>query len=385
MNVFIIPSWYPTSTNSIKGVFFKEQAQALQKNGVDVTVLYPDLWSIKRLGKVEEEKGIIFSEEESLNTYRYNGYNFFPRMPYMAGLIFYKRLKKLYGLAVKQYGKPDIIHAHSCIWGGVAASKLSRKENIPLVITEHSTAFSRGIIKPYQEKLIRNAVNKTNKLIAVGPGLKENLEQYAPEKDISIIPNIVDTDKFTPKDPSNNNKFRFFSMGMLTHKKGMDILIKAFANAFKGDSKVELVIGGDGEESENLKVLAQDLGAQDQVHFLGHLNREEAVHQMQKCNVFALASRHETFGVVFIEALACGKPIIATKSGGPDMIVNKNNGVLTEVNSVSALQSEMSQIKTSINFYDPIKIREDCWHRFSENAIVYQLFNIYKAYNKKKE
>ncbi len=165
-------------------------------------------------------------------------------------------------------------------------------------------------------------------------------------------------------------------MCFLTHKKGIDVLLRAFAQLKINNCR--LIIGGDGEERKELEKLADLLFISDIVVFKGMMDRKSAIKQMQECDAFVLPSRHETFGVVFVEALACGKPIIATKSGGPDQIVNNNNGVLVEVDNINMLAIEMDKMIQNIENYDPKTIREDCINRFSEEAVIKQINKVYE-------
>lgn len=150
----------------------------------------------------------------------------------------------------------------------------------------------------------------------------------------------------------------------------MDILIKAFYNKFKGDMNVTLRIGGDGNEYINLKNLIRELGLESQVTLLGSLDRNEVAQEMANCTCFVLASRYETFGVVFIEALSFGKPIIATKCGGPEGIINNSNGILVNVDDIEGLSKAMLDIKNNINLYDSDSIKTYCKEKFSERAVI---------------
>ncbi|ONK21032.1 hypothetical protein BLX87_24205 [Bacillus sp. VT-16-64] len=379
MKILIVPSWYPTEDYPINGIFFKEQAMALQKYGHDVIVAYPELRSMRTFGKQRHSLGLSYKKEDGLKTYRYRSYNPIPlRISPGQGNIFYVLLKRLYNRIIQSEGKPDIIHAHSCLWGGVAAARLASRENIPLVITEHSSKFPRKLIKPYEKKMVVQALSEARKIISVGLGLKNELADYINDQNkLTVIPNIVDIDRFQISQQSmSGEQLCFFSLGFLHANKGMDILIKAFAKELK-DCRAELIIGGSGPEMENLKRLALDLGVSNQVKFLGQLDREGVLQQMQQCDAFVLASHVETFGVVYIEALACGKPIIATSCGGPEIIVNKKNGLLVHVNNVDALGDAMMYMFKNIDRYDPKVIREDCEIRFSEKSIISQLNDVY--------
>jgi glycosyltransferase involved in cell wall biosynthesis len=156
----------------------------------------------------------------------------------------------------------------------------------------------------------------------------------------------------------------------------MDILIQAFACAFK-DMDVELIVVGDGIERPKLESLVISCGIESQVSFLGNLNREDVKIEMQRCDAFVLASRYETFGVVYIEALACGKPIIATSCGGPAMIVDEENGLLVPVEDIKALSEAMSYLFTHYDNYKPETIRKNCINKYSEEVIIGKISDIY--------
>lgn len=385
MKVFIVPSWYPTDINLISGIFFKEQALALQKSGLDVTVLYPEIRSLKKIGKFNSTSGFNFELESELKTYRKVGYNYLPRVKNHVRKTYLNWLEILFNKAVIEQGLPDVIHAHSIIWGGWAAAQIATKHNIPLVITEHSSSFTRNLILESQKRYIVEALEVADEIIGVGPSLKDELQKYT-KHEVRIIPNIVDITMFHINQfGTSNEKFRFFSLALLTKNKGMDILLNSFAKAFSHMNNVELVIGGDGQEEEKLKRLCKVLKIDDKVHFIGRLAREQVCLEMNKCDSFVLASRSETFGVVYIEALACGKPVVATKCGGPDFIVNSNNGLLVEVDDLQGLAEALKDMKSNYNRYEPAKIIEDCKNRFSEEAVIKQLINIYVEVIKNKK
>lgn len=378
MHVLIVPSWYSTPTAPTRGSFFREQALALKNQGIKVTVAncsflgFKDFGKLSLINKVFNDNGInVYSNV----TYSYLYHKmYFNPMPY----LYIKKLKKLYKVIERIEGKPDIIHAHSCLWAGPAAIELGNIYNIPTVITEHNTAFSRNLLNKFEINYVKNALNNADKVIAVSNGLKKDLKKIIVDKEINIIPNPVDVNKFILSDSINREKseFIFFSLCYLVYKKGIDILLRSFAESFK-DKKVLLYIGGDGEERENLVILANKLGIDKQVVFLGALSREEVRVNMNKCDAFVLPSRYETFGVVFIEALASGKPIIATDTGGPNDIITKENGLLVQKDNVNELSNAMKKIVLNIHTYNSNEIREDCIKRFSNESVTKLLMQLY--------
>lgn len=376
MHIMFIPSWYANVRNKVHGSFFKEQALELQKSGVLVTVAYNEIWPLTLLGKVNEKTGINFQVEDSLRTYRYKNYNFIPKSHLMFK-VFNRRMDKLYKEIVEKEGKIDIIHAQSSLWGGISAAYIAKKYDIPLVITEHSSIERGPYVRESYKPLIKDSYNIAKKVVVVGSGLKKEIEKFSGRSDIEVIHNLVSIDLFNKREEISKSEFIFFSLAFLEGEKGMDTLIKSFAAGFKG-SKCKLYIGGDGGQREGLEVLANNLGVKNQVVFLGALSREEVAKNMNKCDVFVLASRYETFGVVYIEALASGKPIIGTYNGGAEDIINEVNGKLVDIDDVDGLKDAMISVKENIKFYNSSVIREDCYNRFSRKSIVTQIIDIYK-------
>lgn len=380
MHIMVIPSWYASSRNKVHGSFFKEQFKALSNAGIKVTVAYNEIWPITMLGRIKENRGIEFSIEDNLKTYRYKDFNYLPKNPLMFR-SFNKRMDKLYKEIVEKEGKIDIIHAHSALWGGISAQYISNKYNIPLVLTEHSSLKYARYVKESYKKYIYKAYDKADALIAVGNGLKNEMKNYT-NNDIKVIHNMVDLKKFNldiKLSEKNNSEdtFNMFSCAFLEEGKGMENLIEAFYLAFKSKDAI-LRIGGDGSLREKLEGMIKELGMENQIFLLGTLSREDVAKEMKNCKCFALASEHETFGVVYIEALACGKPVIGTYNGGADDIIKDYNGIIIEKKDVEKLKDALVKMKNEYKTYDKNEIREKTILSYSENVLVEKLKGVYK-------
>lgn len=376
MHIMFIPSWYSNVRNKVHGSFFKEQASELQKAGVKVTVAYNEVWPLTMIGKIHEEKGLNYNIEDGLKTYRYKNYNYIPKNALMFK-VFNKRMEKLYKEIVKKEGPIDIIHAQSSLWGGISAAYISEKYNIPLVITEHSSVERGPYVKNSYVPFIRDSYKKAKKVITVGNGLKNEIQALSGRNDIEVIGNLVDLSKFTIKKRIQNEKFIFFSLAFLEGEKGFDTLIKAFAKKFK-DKEAMLYIGGDGSQRAWLEALAQENGVKKQIIFLGALSRDDVAKWMNKCDCFVLPSRYETFGVVYIEALASGRPVIGALNGGAEDIINNLNGYLVPIDDIDKLAEKMLELYKKIDSYNEEEIRSDCLKRFSPEVIVNKIISVYK-------
>ncbi|HHM4989433.1 TPA: glycosyltransferase, partial [Pseudomonas aeruginosa] len=334
MHILIIPSWYPAYPGDINGSFFKEQAEALSKHGCKVGVIYPQLRPLRNWrGVLKGESGLYHEVENGIPTYRWHGVNWFPRIAKLNGWLWELHGEKLYEKYVDDHGKPDIIHAHSLLYAGHLASKISEKSGIPFVVTEHSTAYARGILNKSQVKLSQSVAQKAFKRIAVSNEFKDFLTKLFTFKSNKwiYIPNIVSQvffDREINSSKEEDGVFTFLNIAMLDFKKDQATLLRAFSKALANNDRLRLRIGGYGPCREELESLSEELGISDSVAFLGKLSRSQVIDEIQASDAFVLSSVYETFGVVVVEAMALGKPVISTSCGGPESIVSKETGIL---------------------------------------------------------
>lgn len=389
MHILIIPSErFVTPEEPLGGIFQRDQARALKRAGLKVGIIAPTARSLRWLMVRRRgwPRGIEATEDEGIPVYRCQMWRWMPgRVPYLAVLLPLSIGKRLFEKYVSDHGMPDLVHAHNSLYAGTIAAHIKQDYGIPFILTEHSSAYLTNRLQKWQKPLVRNVLKNASSLLAVSNHLRYVLERAFREVSCSWewVPNILDglfeyQDPFEEGSLSNHRLFRFLNIGNLVPVKGQDILLKAFAWAFKGQHQVQLRIGGDGPLRGRLKALCQDLGLEGQVKFLGRLTREQVLVEMRTCDAFVLTSFHETFGVVVIEALACGKPVIATACGGPEEIVNERNGILVPPGHEAALRDAMLQMTRQITSYNGPAIRTECIAKFGEAAVVSRLIEVYK-------
>ena len=378
MRVLLLPSWYPNDKKPLNGIFFKEQAEALNKEGVEVIVLSINIEDIRKINFKGKLNSLEISNENGIKIYRYNTYNSFPKMQELYLKYYSKLLKKLMRIISENEGDIDLVHIHSALDIGIAYSIANI--NMPYVITEHSTKYSRGLINNTQKKYLGNVFENAERVLVVGNGLKKEVSKYIDINKIDVVPNLVKMPKVNTDNikKDDSEKFRFFSLGFLTYKKGMDLLIEAFNLGKDNFKNVELLIGGSGEEIKNLKVLIDKYDLSDNIYLLGELNREEVAKNMQECDCFILASRFETFGIVYIEAMNYGKPVIASITGGPDTFLNEQCGILVENENVEEIKNAMIKMISNYSKYDTGYISKFCEDNFSEKVIANKVISIYR-------
>lgn len=386
MNIVIIPAFFQTKSRKTLGSFFLEQARALQQKGHKVTILYCDTYSIKYVKDwfaYSEEKSEII---EGIQIYRNRCF-----CPLKHGIeghreAFANGIQKLYDQYMKG-NKPDIIHAHCCVWAGYAAMKLSEQIGVPYVVTEHATLFQlhRDEISAGNNAIIQQVYQKAARVICVSRAFARLIESY--RTDIDVVGNVVNCDIFTPpKVSKNHNEIRFLTVCYMEeeaqlYKKGMDILIQSWTEIVKENTNVKLVIGGGGKAVQKVVDWTKEYHVTDSVEFLGTLNRQQVVEQMQMCDCFVLPSRYETFGVVYIEAMACGKPVIAVANGGPDDFVKDFNGMLIkpDVEELTGAINKMIKRLKGYDYYYEEEISSYIKKLFSYDSIAGKLLEVYKS------
>lgn len=384
MHVLIIPSWYPETPEDVDGIFFRLQAQALQRSGLKIGVTAPVFRSMrgKPASVVNGGYGIRSYTEENIPTYVYKSMYFFPRLPYLDRHRWVGAGWKLFKRYVRDHGTPDIIHAHSMNHAGILAQQIHEKTGIPFVLTEHSSTYARKLIRNWQRPAMLQSAQQCSARIAVSKDFCRLLETEYGGLDWQYIPNSLSPAFIRPVDLANKPKnadFTFCSVAHLNYNKGFDILLPAFAEALKTHPDLKLKIGGTGLIASQLHNLAAELGLENSVEFLGGLQNDQVLDLMFRSDAFVLASRNETFGVVFIEALSQGLPVAATRCGGPQTIINENNGILVPVGDVQALAGALVSLYENRGRYDAQTLRADCLSEFGEEAVVRQITAVYKT------
>jgi glycosyltransferase involved in cell wall biosynthesis len=334
--------------------------------------IFSDAW---RVGRKE------YFDDCGVLTYITYGLNI-PKLSKYLGWLSTRKLVKDY---IKQNGKPDIIHSHFSFWSGWVAQRISMEFQIPYVITEHSSAFAFNLYKKGKFLNIKDSFLKANALISVSSSLADSIQRVLNQDlNFKIIPNMVDTSFFVPDEKrKSEKKVSFFALGNLRSSKGYDFLIESFHKAFQKNKSIELKIGGEGPEREKLESLIQEYGLDSSVKLLGGCKRDDVLEQMQKADFFVHPSDYETFGVVLIEAMSCGLPVIYTKGSGPEEFIPTSCGRAIDKRNINQLAEAIIEFSDSKVEFNREEIREHIIKRFSSESIAKELTNLYqKVLNK---
>lgn len=375
MKILVVTRGYPQKHNNMLGLFEKDQARALLEAGHEVAYAVVDIRSFRKKRKF----GYNHYTVDGLSVYEMN----YPLGPMPRPLIEFFRSKALialYKYIVQDFGRPDVVHAHFLNYG-VISIELCKSENLPLVVTEHSSYLNTLNLKRSHYKRAMKTYKVAKKVISVSSALAHKLKCTTGVETV-VIPNIVDVSCFNAdikctKEPKKY--FEFATAANLLPGKGMNVLIKAFSNVVKDNPDTHLTIYGDGKCKQQLQKLCKQLEISDKVTFYGTYIRKEIAELLPKADAFVLASKRETFGVVYIEAMACGLPVIATKCGGPEDFVDASNGYLVEVDNVEELAEAMKSMIKNVNDFDRKRISNAVKYRFSSEVIASKITQVFQT------
>lgn len=363
MRILVAASGYDSREKHEVNIFALDQAKALRGAGHDVRFAAVDTRSIRH----SRPWGYYRYTLDGVPVY----YASVPcgalplGLPELAGRLAASGICRAMG---KDGWTPDIIHQHF----GFELAAMAEREGVPFVFTEHSSHHNRAL-SPEQAERLKKEYGRCSAVLAVSRALAKNMRANT-GVEAAIVPNIVDTARFAPKRIAHE-RFTFVSAGNLIPVKNMAGLLHAFA-ALHGEPR--LIIFGDGPESGALRTLCAELGLYSRVSFRGHCPREELAEAYAAADCFVLASRSETFGVAYIEAMAAGLPVIATRCGGPEKFVTEKNGILVPVDDTNALVDAMEHMMMCRNEYDGAAIAAEAKERFSPEKIAAQLTAVYE-------
>lgn len=382
MHILLMPSWYKTKCDPMLGSFFEEQARAFQRIGHQAGIIYPDFQPPSAFFKKMPEMP-FFNLDNGLPTYAKFIKTPFPRMRVLNYAYHHRVTETIFKKYIKKYGMPDVIHSHSANHGGMAGKYIADKYNIPHIITEHlTTLISHSIVNDYDFKITREIFRTADKAIVVSHVFKDalvNALNLHPDY-FEVVHNMANNlffENLKPKKYVAGETFVFFTNSFLLKRKNHKLLFDSLKILVSKNIDVLLKVGGYGEEEEDLRNYVKQIGLENHVQFIGVLKREQVKEQLDSCHAFAIASIYETFGIVIIESLACGRPVVSTDSKGPRDIINAENGILVNSFDAADFADAMQSVMLNYSSYDQQEISQACNANFSEQSITKKLMAIY--------
>ena len=337
LHILFLASWYPSRILKSNGDFIQRHAEAVSlKHKVSVIHVKSD---DNLRDKIEiSDKNI--NGIRTIIAYVKNSKN-----PFLK----WYRFIKAYKLLIKMTTPFDVIHVNKFYPGGFFAYRLKKKKNIPYIITEHHTLYHKpyneqiGFIEKFISKII---VKNANFVCPVSDDLGEAMQKFGLDGNYFSVPNVVDTERFTPSYNKKNKTFNILhisSMAYVKNIKGLLNVVKQLENKIT-DFHIN-VIGGNAEDyNADAKKLNIDLS---KITFKNQVPHKEVVNYFQNADVFVLFSDVENLPCVILESFSCGTPVISTDVGGISEYFPNDYGLLIEPRNETEMVSSILKIFNS--------------------------------------
>lgn len=288
-------------------------------------------------------KNIRIIYYKSIDAFRYPGYELvLPRIIHC-----FKEVKRI---------KPDIIHIHTPTLLGFEAIICGKILKIPAAGTyptlvpdflKHSPIPKIGeynITKKAAWRYTNNFYEKYNITTTPSEAMKRELLKHNLKCKIEVVSNGANLELFYPR-KRNNKKFRILYVGRISYEKNIDVAIKAVAEFAKQKKDFEFWIAGSGPDLEKTKKLAYALGIFEFTKIMGAIPNEKLPEIYSNSDVFITASTIETEGIVLLEAMGCGLPVVGVDARAvPDLIKNEKNGFVVGFGDYKAISGKITEL-----------------------------------------
>lgn len=382
MKLLIYSHAYPNPVEKARSAFVQEIVRQLSEE-MTVIVVSPVPYFLN-LQRHRPEIKVPYHRQESYEGRKIEVYH--PRYLLLPKAILNPVVAQLQALTtylciqrLHQAYKLDLVQIN---WGfpdGVAGGLICRKLKLPYIITEHQGSIANLLLKPYYRKLLVTAYNHASVLISVSASLKQTMEKTPGiRKDALVIPNGIDLKQMQLRD-KRPILSKLVYVGYLIEPKGIQFLLQAMVLCSDNGLDFSLDIIGSGDYLPVLQSLASELGIQDRIRFLGLYTADQVRSSLSNYDLLVLPSLLESFGLVLIEAMASGLPVLSTFSGGPESIVTETTGLLVEPGSAPALAQGLTELSQRWMSYEPAAIREECRERFAIEKTCSSLVEVYKS------
>ena len=284
----------------------------------------------------------------------------------------------------------EIVHVHYAIphaYAGYMAKQMLAQEGIfiPMVTTLHGTDITLVGSHPFYKPAVTFSINNSDAVTSVSQSLKDDtLRLFNIKKEIEVVPNFIDTKKYEnlysncerELIASNNEKI-ITHISNIRKVKRVDDVIEIFDRIQK-ELPAKLVIVGDGPEKESLENLCKKKGIDEKVLFVGNSHEVDKI--LCFSDLFILPSEHESFGLVALEAMVCGVPVISSNAGGlPEVNIHGESGYLSNVGNIDEMAKNALKILVNSDTHQLFKRKaKENAQRFETKLIVPLYEEIYK-------
>ena len=377
----IVSHTYPTRISPGQTTFIKQEAHLINSIA-DAEVYIPAVYA---LPFQKQYKRSLQIDETDIPFHRFC-YLSFPKRK-LASFTQKSISKRLLKSIRKQ--NPDLVHLHWLYPSGLAVPSL-KETGYQVVLTIHGGDWYSNQSNQTLMPLLIRPLLLCDKIICVGKKLARDISNFRSDLQDKLvhIPHGIDIGLFHPIPDNKMNleeigwnpqKKNLLCIANLYHGKGVDILIRAFYS-ISDRKKCHLHIvspAGSKEAKSKIDQLINQHKLHHQVTFYDSMKQSRLVNLIRSADLLISPSRKEGFGLVVAEAIACGTPVLATRSGGPEEIVNPDCGILVEANSTDSLSAGLESITEKLNSYQADKMHQYIKTNFSIDAKKEKLEMVY--------
>ena len=378
MHVLFLPKWYPGRADPQLGDFLRKQALAAATM-VRMSVLHVEPMTEPGAGDMLTLNTADGAWELHLR-YKASSIRFMPARKLVNLFRYWRTMRNGWDQTVKERGLPDLIHAYILVRPVLFAWWMGARKRIPYLISEQSSEYLDGTWTSKSalfHGLNRFLFKRAKAVTAVSAWLGDRLVELGLCRSYTVVPNVIPgLDRPLPA-PGPAGHFLVVA-DLVDRTKNVSGVLRALAEAAKQDTRLRLSVIGDGADRAMLEAKVTELALQDRVTFLGRLPNAEVLDHVARAFAMVVNSNVETFSVVTGEALAQGKPVIATRCGGPVAFITPENGILIEPRNDKALCEAMLKLMASSVEYDPQRIRTSVSERFDPNAVGNAFLHVYQ-------
>lgn len=365
MNVLMVVSWFAEKGKDGEGCFHYEQALYLNKY-CSCAIYYPyDRYITNNYEGGVERNILTFRSKYALSKKIRNRVCMFQAMKYI----------------VEEF-KPDIIHGQVATEAGRFAIMMGMMFHIPVMITEHS-AIEASNVRNFPHYYYAKFVYGRSKYNAcVSDAVREGLNEIFPQYEFHTIYNGIDMpeqiEMHTDVREQNCVNIGLVAGFYSREIKGVQYVLPALQKMVRQGYKVHLHVVGGGAYLQEYKDMAGNLGIDAHCTFYGECEKQRVYEIDLAMDYLISASLFESFGCAIAEAVMLGKPVVATKSGGVESIVNEGNGILVEKRNQQALYEGLCWMYEHFVEYDAEKIKVEARNKFAIKNITEKYMRIYK-------
>ncbi len=386
--VLIIPSWYPTEKRPLEGSFFREQASAMN-HLYDIKIFYPIrketgrllrlfntlLYILKIKPAIEFLKDDFANNPEKFSFYYTGGIGRLKLEEKMLEWQCNTAFKKV----IETGWIPDLIHAQCTTYGGIISYFISKKYNLPYIITEHNI-FLLHLYSCKIQRLMKIALENAKMVLSVSEHQKRMILMHDINCHPVVVGNMIDEHIFNIV-PKKHKIFTILYISFDNYIKDNTTFFKAvklFQQKSNGPFTVKLLGRSlNSDQTDPFTVLVIDYDLKSYIEIIEHVERDKIVTYFQNSDILVSTSIAETFGVSICEALFCGIPIISTANGGVDDMINYKNGIKVNIQDEAAICDALLKIFKKEIIFNPQEIRNSVINKFSKEVFVREIDRVY--------